>query len=435
MSESGTEPFGQASAFVTQFRLVVDGAERPFVSSSDRAVLGTHESCDVVLGDRTVSRFHCEITVREGRARVRDLDSKNGTLVDGVSVLESFLHDGARLTLGQTTMRFHIGGGEVAIPLSRTSQFGLLVGRSAEMRHVFALLEQAAQSKATLLLEGETGTGKEAAAESVHRLSSRREQPFVVVDCSALPPDLLESELFGHEKGAFTGASARRVGAFEAAHGGTVFLDEVGELGPELQPKLLRVLERGELKRVGSDRYKQIDTRIIAATHRNLRSDVNAKRFRSDLYYRLSVLPIELPALRSHLEDVPALVTFYVDQFNREFRKSVRGASAAALKAMQHYGWPGNIRELRNAVERAMLLSDGPWLEPADFPALTGAAPIAAGLSLPAEGVNLEELERSLVVQALERSGGNQTRAATMLGLNRDQIRYRIEKFGLAKTT
>jgi len=174
--------------------------------------------------------------------------------------------------------------------------------------------------------------------------------------------------------------------------------------------------------------------RIIAATNRNLEEQVKGGHFRSDLYYRLNVLPIELPALRSHLEDVPSLVSFYVDQFNREFRKSVRGASPAALKAMQHYGWPGNIRELRNAVERAMLLSDGPWLEPADFPALTGTVPVASGLSLPAEGVNLEDLERSLVVQALERAGGNQTRAATLLGLNRDQIRYRIEKFGLGKT-
>ncbi|HTV01514.1 MAG TPA: helix-turn-helix domain-containing protein, partial [Luteitalea sp.] len=179
----------------------------------------------------------------------------------------------------------------------------------------------------------------------------------------------------------------------------------------------------------------RVDVRIVAATNRHLEDEVKAGHFRADLYYRLNVLPIELPSLRTHVEDVPALVAFYVDQFNREFRKSVRGATPAALKAMQQYGWPGNIRELRNAVERAMLLSDGPWLEPADFPSLTGSLPVASGLSLPADGVNLEDLERSLVVQALERSGGNQTRAATLLGLNRDQIRYRIEKFGLGKST
>jgi len=412
VSESGTEPFGQASAFVTQFRLVVDGAERPFVSSSDRAVLGTHESCDVVLGDRTVSRFHCEITVREGRARVRDLDSKNGTLVDGVSVLESFLHDGARLTLGQTTMRFHIGGGEVAIPLSRTSQFGLLVGRSAEMRHVFALLEQAAQSKATLLLEGETGTGKEAAAESVHRLSSRREQPFVVVDCSALPPDLLESELFGHEKGAFTGASARRVGAFEAAHGGTVFLDEVGELGPELQPKLLRVLERGELKRVGSDRYKQIDTRIIAATHRNLRSDVNAKRFRSDLYYRLAVIVVTLPPLRDRVEDLPVLVEHLLASLGgAKHPQAARMRTPAFLAEIAAHRWPGNVRELRNYVERGLALSGTASAEPVGAPVSYKEAK--------------ERWERAYVEELMRAADGNVAAAAREARLDRAAF-YRL---------
>jgi DNA-binding NtrC family response regulator len=411
VSESGTEPFGEARAFVTQFRLVVDGGERPFVSSSDRAVIGTHESCDVVLGDRTVSRFHCEITVRDGRARIRDLDSKNGTLVDGVAVLESFLHDGARLTLGQTKMRFHIGGGEVAIPLSRIGQFGLLVGRSAEMRHVFALLEQAAQSKATLLLEGETGTGKEAAAESVHRRSSRREQPFVVVDCSALPPDLLESELFGHEKGAFTGASARRVGAFEAAHGGTVFLDEVGELGTELQPKLLRVLERGEIKRIGSDRYKQIDTRIIAATHRNLRSDVNAKRFRSDLYYRLAVIVVTLPPLRDRVEDLPVLVEHLLASLGGAARpEAARMRTPAFLAEIAAHRWPGNVRELRNYVERGLALSG------------TSSEPVGAPVSYKEAK---ERWERAYVEELMRAADGNVAAAAREARLDRAAF-YRL---------
>jgi len=413
VSESGTEPFAEPRAFVRQFRLAVDGEEqRPFVSSSDRAVVGTHESCDVRLDDRTVSRFHCEISVRDGRAWVRDLDSKNGTLVDGVSVLESFLHDGARLTLGQTTMRFHIGGGEVAIPLSRTSQFGLLVGRSAEMRHVFALLEQAAQSKATLLLEGETGTGKEAAAESVHRLSSRREQPFVVVDCSALPPDLLESELFGHEKGAFTGASARRVGAFEAAHGGTVFLDEVGELGPELQPKLLRVLERGELKRVGSDRYKQIDTRIIAATHRNLRSDVNAKRFRSDLYYRLAVIVVTLPPLRDRVEDLPVLVEHLLASLGGAARpEAARMRTPGFLAELAAHRWPGNVRELRNYVERGLALSGTASAEPVGAPVSYKEAK--------------ERWERAYVEELMRAADGNVAAAAREARLDRAAF-YRL---------
>ncbi|WP_291988033.1 sigma-54 dependent transcriptional regulator [Luteitalea sp.] len=311
-----------------------------------------------------------------------------------------------------------------------------IVGDSPPMVEVKAMLRKVAASPAsTVLLTGESGTGKDLAAKVLHFNSDRAHKPFVNITCSAIPETLLESELFGHERGAFTDARQQKRGLLESADGGTVFLDEIGEMVPALQAKLLRVLEEKAFKRVGGQHDVRVDVRIIAATNRNLEEQVKGGHFRSDLYYRLNVLPIELPALRSHLEDVPALVTFYVDQFNREFRKSVRGASAASLRAMQHYGWPGNIRELRNAVERAMLLSDGPWLEPVDFPAITGAAPVASGLSLPAEGVNLEELERSLVVQALERASGNQTRAATLLGLNRDQIRYRIEKFGLGKTT
>lgn len=310
-----------------------------------------------------------------------------------------------------------------------------IVGDSPPMIRVKALLRRVATSPAsTVLLTGESGTGKDLAAKVLHFNSDRSHKPFVNITCSAIPETLLESELFGHER-AFTDARQQKRGLLESADGGTVYLDEIGEMVPALQAKLLRVLEEKAFKRVGGQHDVRVDVRIVAATNRNLEDQVKGGHFRSDLYYRLNVLPIELPALRSHLEDVPALVAFYVDQFNREFRKSVRGASPTALKAMQHYGWPGNIRELRNAVERAMLLTDAPWLEPLDFPALAGGAPVSAGVSLPAEGVNLEELERSLVVQALERSGGNQTRAATMLGLNRDQIRYRIEKFGLAKTT
>ena len=311
-----------------------------------------------------------------------------------------------------------------------------IVGDSPRMQEMKALLRKVAASPAsTVLLTGESGTGKDLAAKVLHFNSERKNRPFVNITCSAIPETLLESELFGHERGAFTDARQQKRGLLESADGGTVFLDEIGEMVPALQAKLLRVLEEKAFKRVGGQQDVRVDVRIVAATNRHLEDEVKAGHFRADLYYRLNVLPIELPSLRTHVEDVPALVAFYVDQFNREFRKSVRGATPAALKAMQQYGWPGNIRELRNAVERAMLLSDGPWLEPADFPSLTGSLPVASGLSLPADGVNLEDLERSLVVQALERSGGNQTRAATLLGLNRDQIRYRIEKFGLGKST
>ncbi len=314
--------------------------------------------------------------------------------------------------------------------------FDRIVGDSPVMAGLRALLAKVARSPAsTVLLTGESGTGKDLAAKVLHYNSERANRPFMNITCSAIPEALLESELFGHERGAFTDARQQKRGLFEQADGGTVFLDEIGEMVPALQSKLLRFLEEKAFKRVGGHQDIRVDVRVIAATNRVLAEQVKAGAFREDLFYRLNVLPIELPPLRAHLEDVPGLVHFYVDVFNQEFRKSVKGVSPAAMRVLQHYGWPGNIREVRNAVERAMLLADGEWLEPADFP-LMGHAPEAGaqGIGLPADGVNLEELERSLVVQALERAGGNQTRAAALLGLNRDQIRYRVEKFGLTKT-
>jgi two-component system response regulator AtoC len=312
--------------------------------------------------------------------------------------------------------------------------FDRIVGDSPGMLALKDLLRKVASSPAsTVLLTGESGTGKDLAAKVLHFNSDRANRPFMNITCSAIPEALLESELFGHERGAFTDARQQKRGLLESADGGTVFLDEIGEMVPALQSKLLRFLEEKTFKRVGGSHDICVDVRVIAATNRNLEEQVKAGRFREDLYYRLHVLPIDLPPLRTHLEDLPALVSYYVDAYNRELRKSVRGASLPALRALQEHGWPGNIREVRNAVERAMLLTEGTWLEPRDFPALGTKVQTANGIALPAEGVNLEELERSLVVQALERSGGNQTRAAGLLGLNRDQIRYRIEKFGLVK--
>jgi DNA-binding NtrC family response regulator len=310
-----------------------------------------------------------------------------------------------------------------------------IVGQSSQMSALRDLLRKIATSPAsTVLLTGESGTGKDLAAKILHYNSDRAGRPFVNITCSAIPETLLESELFGHERGAFTDARQQKRGLFESADGGTVFLDEIGEMVPALQSKLLRFLEEKAFKRVGGSHDIKVDVRVIAATNRNLEDQVKAGRFRDDLYYRLNVLPISLPPLRAHLEDVPALVAFYVDLFNHEFRKNVRGASPGALRALQSYGWPGNIREVRNLVERAMLLAEGSWLEPHDFPALAARSQPGPGIPLPADGVDLEELERSLVIQALERSGHNQTRAATLLGLNRDQIRYRIEKYGLVRT-
>lgn len=310
--------------------------------------------------------------------------------------------------------------------------FDAIVGTSPAMDSVKALLSRIAASPAsTVLLQGETGTGKDLAAKAIHYNSDRAARLFVNITCSALPEQLLESELFGHERGAFTDARQQKRGLFETADGGTVFLDEIGEMMPALQAKLLRVLEEKTFKRVGGLSDIHVDVRVIAATHRNLQQAVQEGKFREDLYYRLQVMPVTLPALRERPGDIRLLADYYVDRYNREFKKQVRGLAPSTLKLLEAYGWPGNVRELRNAIERAMLLVDHSYLEPADF-GLVGATPNgAARFQLPPGGVNLEEVERQLLAQALERCGGNQTQAGQLLGINRDQVRYRIEKFGL----
>lgn len=310
-----------------------------------------------------------------------------------------------------------------------------IIGDSEPMVAVRALLLKVAASPAsTVLLTGESGTGKDLAAKVIHYASARAAKPFMNITCSALPEALLESELFGHERGAFTGADRQKRGLLEAADGGTVFLDEIGEMVPMLQAKLLRFLEEKTLRRVGGATDIRVDVRIVAATNRSLEEEVKLGRFREDLYYRLNVLPIVQPPLRRRREDIPLLVMYYVDAFNSEFRKHIRRVVPAAMERLQSYGWPGNVRELRNAVERAMLLSEGDELTLEHFPiATTEGMTLDKSFELPANGVDLENLERSLVIQALTRSGWNQTKAAGMLGLNRDQIRYRVEKFGLQK--
>jgi two-component system, NtrC family, response regulator AtoC len=310
-----------------------------------------------------------------------------------------------------------------------------IVGDSDAMVAVRMLLKKIAASPAsTVLLTGESGTGKDLAAKVLHYASDRATKSFMNITCSALPENLLESELFGHERGAFTGADRQKRGLFETADGGSVFLDEIGEMVPALQAKLLRFLEEKTFKRVGGAVDIRVDVRVIAATNRKLEEEVRQGKFREDLYYRLNVLPIPLPALRERAKDIPLLLKYYIDAFNTEFKKRVQGIAPDAMQRLQAYGWPGNIRELRNAIERAMLLGEGTMLTVDDFAMTSGQrGRLTEGVELPANGVDLEQLERSLVVQALERSGWNQTRAATLLGLNRDQIRYRIEKFKLER--
>jgi transcriptional regulator with GAF, ATPase, and Fis domain len=336
---------------------VVEGAPAARCDSTGaRCGIGSHPLNDLVVEDGTVSRFHCELTAGPGGVRLRDLGSRNGVVLDGVRVHDAELRDGSLLRLGRAVVRFTLDGDSHVLSLSRRESFGGLVGTSTAMRSTFAVLERAAASDATVLLEGETGTGKGAMAEAIHGESARRDRPLVVVDCGALSPTLLDSELFGHERGAFTGADVRRIGAFEEADGGTVFLDEIGELPAELQPKLLRVLESREIRRLGQNGYTKVDFRIVSATNRDLRAEVNAGRFRSDLYYRLAVLKVAVPPLRQRPEDIAAISRAILMSLRATPAEMEALTSETALARLGHAAWPGNVRELRNYLERSLVL-------------------------------------------------------------------------------
>jgi len=321
--------------------------------------------------------------------------------------------------------------------LARPFSFASLIGESEPMQRVKALARKVAQSPtSTVLLTGESGTGKDLLAKVIHFGSARAARPFMNITCSALPETLLESELFGHERGAFTDARQQKRGLFEQADDGTVFLDEVAETVPTFQAKLLRFLEEKAFRRLGSTSDIKVDVRVIAATNQDLEKTVRDGKFREDLYYRLNVLRIEMPPLRDRGRDIVLLAEHYIRAFSQEFRRPVRRLTAAAEQALLAYSWPGNVRELRNLIERAVLLAESEDLEPSDFEtAHTLRSPVETasgrGIELPEAGLDIEEVEKKLVVLALERTRGNQTRAAALLGLHRDQIRYRIEKFGL----
>jgi DNA-binding NtrC family response regulator len=314
-------------------------------------------------------------------------------------------------------------------------KFGLehIIGESPAMQRVFEIVQQVAPSRVTVLITGETGTGKELIAHAIHNLSPRKNGPFVAVHAAALPTALLESELFGHEKGAFTGAVERRMGRFELADGGTLFLDEIGELEPAMQVKILRVLEERAFERVGGQKTISTDVRLVAATNRDLKKMVHEGKFRDDLFYRLSVVTVELPPLRHRREDIPLLVRSFLEEFNRENGKQVRELTPEALNVLMAYDWPGNVRELRNAVEQMVVLARGDRLTLRDVP-----APIRGGADLtkisvvrPGATMTVEEAERQLIVQALKETNGNRTAAAQKIGMSRRTLHRKLKKYEL----
>lgn len=328
---------------------------------------------------------------------------------------------------------------EVRYLRGQSAAYGRIIGRSSAMQRLFDSLRRLRDVDApTVLLHGESGTGKDLIAHAIHEEGPRKAGPMMEIDCASLPEQLIESELFGHEKGSFTDARQTKRGLFEVARGGTLFLDEIGEMSPPTQAKLLRALENRQFKRVGGVSQIKLDAGIIAATNRNLAAEVKKGAFREDLYFRLAVIQFNVPSLRERREDIPLLVDHFIERFNREFGRQVQGVSAEAIELLQAYPWPGNVRELRNVVERVVILEARDVLEAANLPpeirfgtrARTGSA--SAPFILPDQGVDLEAVERSLIEQAMDRTQGNQSAAARLLGISRYALRYRLEKFGLA---
>jgi DNA-binding NtrC family response regulator len=413
---------------------VIEGpdAGKSFVSKTPRASVGTAEAADFALTDTTVSRFHLQIEIHDGRARCRDGGSLNGTWIDGVSVLDAFLEPRATLALGETRLRFDIGSDHVKVPLSKNTEFGSMVGASPAMRGLFATLESAAETDATVLILGETGTGKGLAAESIHDEGARRGGPFVVVQCGSLPRELLESELFGHEKGAFTGAVGEREGAFESANGGTLFLDELGEMSPDLQPKLLHALEKREIKRVGSNHYRPIDVRLIAATNRDLRTEVNGGGFRSDLYYRLAVVEVTMPSLRDRPEDLPLLVeTILARTHVREGEDPSWLQTDDFQRELARHTWPGNIRELRNYLERCLALRRAVPLAETGVPEASDTLVDANRPLREAREQWQTECERRYLEAVLARHDGNVSAAARFAKVDRSNFYRLLWRHGL----
>ncbi|MBZ0117851.1 MAG: sigma 54-interacting transcriptional regulator [Sandaracinaceae bacterium] len=409
---------------------VIEGPDRgASVRGHDEVLtVGSAQGNDLVLADPTVSRFHLELARAEDGIAVHDHGSTNGTIYEGARLERAVVRPGSTLSLGKT--RVCVDDGErVTVELHEDDTFAGLRGRTPLMRRLMAQIRRAAASDTAVLLVGESGTGKELVARALHDESKRKDAPFVTVDCGALSPALVASELFGHEKGAFTGADQQHVGAFERAHGGTLFLDEIGELGSDLQPSLLGVLERGRLRRVGGRKEIEVDVRVVAATHRDLRTEVNAGAFRLDLYYRLAVVVLRIPALRERIEDVPLLVEHFLHEAGEDAVDRVFGPDAMA--ELCRHRWPGNVRELRNVVEATLAMGERPQLDPGGAPISTSQKEFLDAPYKDARRLVLDDFERRFVERLLARAGGNVSQAARLGAMDRTYLIKLIQRHGL----
>jgi DNA-binding NtrC family response regulator len=422
-----------------QFEVVREGGKatsRREQRDGEHIRIGSHPSNDLVLDDRRVSRFHCSLTLKPTGWVLTDNGSLNGTAVAGVRVRDADLPRGkSEITLGDSLIRLNELGGAGVVRLAEQSNFGALHGASAAMRQVFGLLAKVSSSEATVLIQGESGTGKELVAQEIVRRGTRAKMPFLTLDCSAISPTLIESELFGHARGAFTGASRMRIGAFEAAHGGTIFLDEIGEMPLDMQPKLLRALESHEIRRAGENETRKVDVRVIAATNRNLEREVNRGRFREDLFFRLSVITVRLPPLRERAQDIPLLVKTFLERLGASESEGL--FSEEVLQGLAEHDWPGNLRELRNYVERSLVLED---------PKVTGLASTHDGEESTADGQpsidepfkegkerRISAYERAYLERLMTWAGGNVSRAARKAKIDRMYLHRLLQQYGLKR--
>lgn len=393
---------------------VVDGPERGRNVSiaHGQARIGTAPGCHLALTDPAVSRIHCEISVSRQGIRLQDRGSTNGTYVDGVRVHDAELRDGSTLRIGDTAVRIGVEHGKDIVPLAPLDRFDQLIGSSPEMRAIYAIIPRVAQTETTTLINGETGTGKELVAQAIHSVSPRAAKPFVVLDCAGVAPGVIESDIFGHVRGAFTSAITERAGLFESAHGGTIFIDEIQDLPLSLQPRLLRVLETRQVRRLGANQPVAVDVNVVAASSQPLSAYVNAGKFREDLFYRLAVAEIELPPLRARGNDVVELATHFWAVFASE------AVPSELLAAVRDRSWPGNVRELRNFVERWAKLGVPTGVRTERGRRVEAAMPTDLPLK-EARRVWNDQFESAYASALLERSGGNVTRAAELAGVNR----------------
>jgi DNA-binding NtrC family response regulator len=396
--------------------------------------IGTHPSNDIVVEDPAVSRFHCRLVRDQDHWRVEDSGSLNGTHLQGLQIHSAVLPPDARLAIGNSTIFIHgdkAASEKTLVPMMPS--FGALTGTGRAMRKLFALLEKVAGSEINCFIHGESGTGKELVATEIVQRGVRADKPFVVVDCGAISPTLVESELFGHVRGAFTGADRDRIGAFEAADGGTVFLDEIGELPLEVQPKLLRALEQREIRRVGETKTRKVNVRVISATNRDLEREVNKGSFRGDLYFRIAVITVRVPALRERTEDILHLIRSFLAQLDASSSESLFGKEV--LDELATHEWPGNVRELRNYVERSIVLQTARLsFAPPQFTAgAAGGGPAAVDVNIPykvAKESLIDGFERAYVRGVIAACNGNMTKAARMAGIDRMYLHRLVQKHG-----